>query len=345
MRRALTARKKWRGALHGAAALWVAAMLYLALQRPDVYDAILQEDGFVEWLTATCFVGAGILRTISALQRRRPFDLLIAGFCLFVGGEEFSWGQRLLGFTPPDAFLAHNTQQELTLHNFADVFGQPKAVLIICLLGYALFCLPEHFGRSRNWLPRLGATPPPCEVATWLVASAALLAWYPVELTGEWVEALAGFLFLVSAPASLRARITTATVAVLSAALLAYVSSRALARSPARLRCAHLEARALLADVVVAAQTNRRLLDINVHKRLLSAVHAGYLPGNLAAFRSTVCAGESGRAGERRRRYLVDPWGMAYWVESYGGNTITVYSFGPNRNRDGDDISASISLP
>ncbi|MGI9075842.1 MAG: hypothetical protein ACR2G6_00760 [Gemmatimonadaceae bacterium] len=40
-----------------------------------------------------------------------------------------------------------------------------------------------------------------------------------------------------------------------------------------------------------------------------------------------------------RRRYALDPWGMAYWIRIErpvdGERRILVYSFGPNRRRDG----------
>src|SRR5688572_23204914 len=84
--------------IHGAAALWIGSMLLLSAQNPPLYDALLQEDRFVEWLTAAFFCAAGVLRVVDGVQRKRWFDLLVGVFCIFVGGEEFSWGQRLVGF-------------------------------------------------------------------------------------------------------------------------------------------------------------------------------------------------------------------------------------------------------
>ncbi|HSH45824.1 MAG TPA: hypothetical protein VK966_08210, partial [Longimicrobiales bacterium] len=123
---------------HVLAVVWVAGMLALGFTRPDVYEAILQEDRFVEWWTVSLFGAAGFLALRLAWRERRLFDALVGAFCVFVAGEEFSWGQRLLGLTPPDYFLEHNYQQEMTLHNFADLFGQPKWVLMWALLGFGV---------------------------------------------------------------------------------------------------------------------------------------------------------------------------------------------------------------
>ena len=314
-------------------------MLLLASANPPLYDAILQEDRIVEWLTAMLFIAAGILRIGHAIKTRSWFDLLIGAFCIFVGGEEFSWGQRLLGFTPPDVFLEHNTQQEFTLHNFADIFGKPKGILILALLGYALVTpLLARF-------TRLGATPPKRSVALWLVVAAALLLWYPVDLTGEWVEALAGFCFLVATPAPVVSRAITGAMAAVAALGLTALSTRLGSGGPAALSCAQSEARAILADVVSGLHDYPDLLEHNVHKRIYTAIDDGYVGAGQAQYHAVQCGRESREHADRRRRFVVDPWGMAYWVRSRragAGVRITVYSFGPNRARDARDVKAEI---
>ncbi|HEY3394771.1 MAG TPA: hypothetical protein VGK58_18845, partial [Lacipirellulaceae bacterium] len=186
--------------LHVVFLSWIVALLTLSQLAPGFYFEVLQEDRFVEWLTATVFIAAAALRLSFAWQTRRVFDGLVGLFCIFVGGEEFSWGQRLFGFMPPAVFLERNTQQEFTVHNFADVFGEPKGVLILALLGYGLLLpLARRFG-LRSFLDRVGATAPSLRLVPWFVIAAGLLIWYPVDLTGEWVEALAAVLFLVSVP-------------------------------------------------------------------------------------------------------------------------------------------------
>lgn len=166
----------------------------------------MREDRLVEWSSATIFFAAFALRARAALRTRRPFDGLVALFCLFVAGEEISWGQRLIGFESPAFFLDHNRQEETTLHNFADVFGKPKWTLVAMLSGFGLV-LPATAATSAgaHTLKRIGLTAPPPQLAWWFGACVALLLWYPLRFTGEWVELLASGMFLASSPSGLRA--------------------------------------------------------------------------------------------------------------------------------------------
>ncbi|MFN2517287.1 MAG: hypothetical protein ABR556_13850 [Pyrinomonadaceae bacterium] len=124
-------------------------------------------------------------------------DGLVALFCIFVAGEEFSWGQRLLGFYSPEYFLANNFQQELNLHNLPGSFLKPKWILIIALAGYGVL-LPlvwRYVRQSHRFLTFVGASAPPMPLIPWFIAAIAILMWYPLTLTGEWVELFAGALF------------------------------------------------------------------------------------------------------------------------------------------------------
>jgi hypothetical protein len=329
--------------IHAGAAAWIAAMFILAETNPLRYGMTLQEDRFVEWLTVGLFFSAGVIYFKHAFARRRVFDLLVAAFCIFVAGEEFSWGQRLVGFTPPDVFLEHNAQQEFTLHNFSEVFGKPKGVLILALLGYGLVLpLLSRFTRTHAILERVGATPPPLSAAFWFICAAALLKWYPLDLTGEWVEALAGALFLLSARPGIRGFAAAATASVVAAGLLSAFSARGHASDPAMRRCAEMEARALLDDVTRNAATPALIdPDQAIHKRIYSAIRDGYLyPDRLNTYARVGC-GQS-------PRFVLDVWGMPYWIRvsdaaRSGVKDVEVYSMGPNRRRDDDDITAKVA--
>jgi hypothetical protein len=322
--------------------MWVAGMLLLAFTASAFYYNILQEDRFIEWLSAAVFIAAGALHIRAAIRQRRGFDFLVGLFCIFVGGEEFSWGQRLFGFTPPDVFLEHNTQQEFTLHNFADIVGKPKGILILALVGYGVVLPVLMRLRSRYLLNKIGASAPPLSLTPWFVVAVALLVWYPVELTGEWVEAMAAALFLTATPSPRRARWLTG--AAISAAILTLVSARGVSRSPVALHCAQGETRALLQDVATLLDADADLFQKSVHKRVYTAIEDDYLPDVLLNYETAVCGGEAADDAAERRRYALDPWGMAYWVKSEldanGRTVITVYSFGPNRKRDQDDVAS-----
>lgn len=341
-------------AAHVLLGLWVAGMVVLGIYASDRYEALLQEDRFIEWWTVPLFAAAGVYALRRAWRERRVFDALVGAFCLFVAGEEFSWGQRLLGLTPPPTFLEHNRQQELTLHNFADLFGQPKSVLILALVGFGVV-LPAIAASApgRALLGRLGATAPRLPAVPWFLAAIVLLVTYPLSFTGEWVETLAGGLFLLSfAPGPRQAAVTAAAGAVLALGLAAW-SGRGSA-TPAELACASAEADAIAADLAWGRAATGRLAGArSVHKRVFTAVDEGYIEAaRLARLAAVECAGDA--AAAERRRHLIDPWGTAYWVAMERGAdsiTLRVYSFGPNRRRDGgsltgagDDIGAPIVL-
>ena len=340
--------------VHALAAGIVAGAFALARWAPDLYAALLQEDRTPEWWTVGLFGAAGLARIRAAVRRRRAFDLLVALFCLFVAGEEMSWGQRLLGYTPPDVFLAHNTQQEATLHNFADVFGQPKWMLVLALAGYGLLLpLLARVAPLRRLLERVGATAPAWGLAPWFAAAVVLLAWYPLTFTGEWVELLAGVLFLASSSPSSVALAAAAGATLAASVIMAELGARR-RPAPADLACARAEAESLLRDVLEGGVRPEALEDIgSVHKRLRTATRDGYADAErLATYGRVACPSVKPDALAARRRYMIDPWGTAYWIrigreDDEGARRVVVYSFGPDRRRDsspvraaGDDVAA-----
>jgi hypothetical protein len=84
----------------------------------------LVESGLYETVGAVaCFV-AGLLSLWSfklALSKRWHLHafwlLLLSVACLFIAGEEVSWGQHHLGFEPPSSITSNNFQGEFNLHN------------------------------------------------------------------------------------------------------------------------------------------------------------------------------------------------------------------------------------
>lgn len=326
---------------HLVAGIWILGMLLFAYRAPDRYAAAMQEDRTVEWWTALLFAIAGVLRMYRAIRRRRAFDGMVGLFCLFVAGEEISWGQRLLGFIPPSQFLAHNTQQELNLHNFADVFGKPKWVLALALFGYGVL-LPlvvrTHWGRGL--LHRLGASPPELRLAPWFLGCIGLLIWYPVDFTGEWVESLAALLFLASAgPTQMLFWGSIVTTLAASFAFTGF-SARSARDESVGVPCAHAETRALLMDIA-SDEARSQFGGGTMHKRIWTAAEDGYVElDRTPRYRAVLCSGRAQADAAARRRYAVDPWGTAYWIKTVrpagGMRRVVVYSFGPNRRRDGD---------
>jgi hypothetical protein len=334
---------------HVAAFAYVAFCLWWSANRPEAYRAGMQEDRLVEWTSVAAFAAAGVAQLIRGARAKRPFDLLIALFLLFVAGEEMSWGQRLFGLTPPSYFLEYNTQQEMNLHNFGTVFGGPKGPFTLVLIGYAvLMPLVALVGIGRTLLHRIGATPPPLASIPWFIAAIVLFMWYPVSFTGEWNELLAGSAFLVASGLTTRTLLAIAPAGLIVALALTTWSARGI-DDPARAVCASAElnaiAQALRTDVLGTSPAHKRVWTFVGDERIDVDSLRGHLNG-------VEC---SGGAHAARRQFAVDPWGTAYWMRITRGDilaTVTVYSFGPNRRRDidpaatrsGDDLFVRRSM-
>jgi hypothetical protein len=291
---------------------WILAMLWLGRAAPDSYRLLLQEDHAIEWTTFWLFLVAGIVGLACAFRRRRLFDALVAIFCVFVAGEEISWGQRLIGYTAPELFLRANVQQEVNLHNLPQSV-QPGVFLMLALAGYGVL-LPVSKGLSalESVLRRAGATPPPLALVPWFAAAILLLWWYPLTLTGEWVETLSGALFLASTELQLR-RFWAALGATAGLGVVMMFATSALEqeRDESRMACARIEVQGLGDDVTRGAAGLPKLWDLRrVHKRLWSSFDDGYInPERLHRFRAAACAGVPDDAIQVRRKYGIDPWG------------------------------------
>lgn len=337
---------------HLVAGAWIVAMLVLGNGWPAQYEAILQEDRIVEWATVGLFLMAGVVGLVRSVRQRRLFDGLVALFCLFVAGEEFSWGQRLIGYYPSEFFLANNFQQEANLHNFSQWFAGPKWFLMAAMAGYALLPLLSRIGGVDSLLKRLGATSPPVGLLPWFAAAIALLWWYPLTLTGEWVELLAGGTFLAaSGPPRKTLWALVAAAAVFGMAMTAVTGALEGGRDAARIPCATTEAQTLLDDVMVRAAATSKLWQYRrVHKRVWTSIEEGYLRADRTGqFTGVACDGAAAEHAELRHRYAIDPWGSSYWILAERlqptGRRISVYSFGPNRRRDGgDDANAGAGI-
>lgn len=334
-------------AFHLGTAVVAVSLVSFYFVNGDAYVGTMQEDGVVEWMSFLLFLAAGGAAIVRAVRSGRIFDLLVGLFCLFVAGEEISWGQRFLGYVPPDLFLKNNFQQETNLHNFSGLFGRPKWVLAITLGAYGLL-LPAVAAKPmfRGLMQRIGVTPPPLALMPWFATCVFLLVWYPIEYTGEWVEMIAGALF-VAALASPHSLSVMAASVPLSVGL-AWISAAGGPTSAEQLACAASETAALARDAVLRAADRDELGAAGaIEKRIWSAASAGYLDWEqLDEFRAVPCAGEDPARIRARRSYGIDPWGTAYWLEAEANGVsaiLAVYSFGPNRRRNlerGDDIRA-----
>jgi hypothetical protein len=339
---------------HICVAGFIGVMLLLAHTAPDRYYALVQEDRFVEWWTFLFFLAAAILGFARAIPGRRLGDLLVALFCFAAAGEEVSWGQRIIGYTPPNAFLQYNSQQEVNIHNLVEMFGQPKWTLILILSIYGITPFLVRVPMLGRIASSLRFTTPPPSVTYWIVIVIALLVAYPVSFAGEWLEAIAGSLFFVALRPG-RWLAPTAIVGALRAAIVGALVASGLERASekradlgeagsARLACATAETTALGDALVRIAPT--LLNGLRVHRRLWSLERKGRADSTLLhALAAVQCVTDDPKSMARRRAFGIDPWGTAYWVRTTrveGKYVLMVYSFGPNRRRDFDKSGREI---
>ncbi len=338
----------------------------------EAYYQAVQEDEFLEWATVWAFGVAAVVFAIAALRHRRSSGGLpwfLAGvclFCVFVAGEEISWGQRVFGYRPPAYFLEQNFQQELNIHNVVDT-SLRKLGLKVIILGYGV-ALPllALVPAIRKLFGRLAVVAPP-----WTLAPAFLVTFltyedYPFEFTGEVVELMLGLAFLFAALFAAesyanraegrnrrlgRLALVVAIVAALGLAGATFSRGQRGAGTEI-LEAVGAEIAALKADFLTMARNRgRSATRCGQHKRVYSFVEkydTDYLyEGSFAAL-----TGQG--MPEERAKFFLDPWNSPYWIRDKCSRrrdrqVIFVYSFGPNRKREstewelaGDDIGATI---
>ncbi len=138
----------------GSAPLWLERLLRflvsilgvgvvaIALTAPDSYFQLVAEDGIIESASAILWFSGALAALVSILIAMRRWNenkvrigLLLAlfGFMIVCGGEEISWGQRLLHFDPPEALKSINKQEEMTLHNIGSISIFSNAFFLVAV--------------------------------------------------------------------------------------------------------------------------------------------------------------------------------------------------------------------
>lgn len=150
---------------------------YLHSQQPVAYLHLISEDWHGEYTTAisflvlaVCFFAIGFRR--KGLHRWMAWGIAAAGF--FVGMEELSWGQRILGISTPGPLKERNLQGELTLHNLV-FLPQLHQIAGFVLLGWAAVSLTN----LKALLERLGVPVLPPPLLPWFLLTAYYFIVYP----------------------------------------------------------------------------------------------------------------------------------------------------------------------
>lgn len=137
-------------------AVAVVAAYGLLLVEGDRLYPLINEDGWVETAGAIALAvagvaflaaGAGLRRDAGDWPRAARASLVGLGLLFVVGaGEEVSWGERFLGYEPPEALTDNNAQGESTLHNLEGVDGRVDDLFTAFV---ALFAIALPLAASR----------------------------------------------------------------------------------------------------------------------------------------------------------------------------------------------------
>lgn len=173
-------------------------LVLLQNQAPLVFLYLVAEDWWGEYATAVAYLIACAM-LLSAIyiapDRRTPGHFLIAFGFFFIGMEEISWGQRLLGIETPHIVSQINYQSEINFHNSI-------AVDFMTWFCYGLivwiFVLPLVRSRSRTvarWVTVLGIPGVRLALVPPFVLALVFLLWNRVE-NDELGELVLSFAFV-----------------------------------------------------------------------------------------------------------------------------------------------------
>ncbi len=135
----------------GVCAAIFAAIMALYYFFPVWYVYLISESTPAEYATTTAYLAGCFLLAWAMIRNRDARTMMCALlllFMFFVGMEEISWGQRIIGIETSDFFMEHNHQREFNLHNLSFV-RHTKMIFHNGMLAWLLL----------SWIPwsRLGA--------------------------------------------------------------------------------------------------------------------------------------------------------------------------------------------
>ena len=155
--------------------------------------ALASEDGLIEYIgTIACFVGCVFFfltyrksasgnRLLFWKTKRNVFFLLFAIGLLFIGGEEVSWGQRIIHAQTPGVFAGANAQGEMNIHNLAileDIGPFEKSFNLAFIVAVLTYCvvipiLKIYSTKFANFIERINlplTAPSLCLLAVVIIA-------------------------------------------------------------------------------------------------------------------------------------------------------------------------------
>ena len=125
----------------GVPAISALALVSVYALDPAWYDRHVIPEGYgvlelSQFLVMLAALAIAVRLLFKPFVRKRPFlltvTILSALSCLYIAGEEMSWGQHFFHWNTPDYWALVNRQGETNLHNTYAVFEKwPRAILEI----------------------------------------------------------------------------------------------------------------------------------------------------------------------------------------------------------------------
>lgn len=120
-----------------AVAPFAGAAALAPLSGSRLFRFLIREDSAIEWLQVVGYAAAFVFATLLAVRLwRRGQRLIGAAYaalaigCLFIMGEELSWGQRLFGLDTPAPLAEVNRRGEINVHNVPAVTNAFRVVVL-----------------------------------------------------------------------------------------------------------------------------------------------------------------------------------------------------------------------
>lgn len=131
---------QWKTWFYIGLVLFSSWTVYLYFDSPAILGWMTREDALLESLSAVFYlIAAGIF--FFEWGSRGCKNVFILGYALlflFVGGEELSWGQRMIGVATPESLAAINVQSEANLHNIDGIYQHIRRVGVLIVLAIAI---------------------------------------------------------------------------------------------------------------------------------------------------------------------------------------------------------------
>jgi len=187
--------------LTGLSFLISTLMLILAFVFYRSYDSkflwsLYEEDHFFENLTFLLHMGSAFLFLLLFIRSRkigisRLIPFLLFGFFFFVGMEEISWGQRLIGLETPQFMKEINTLGETNIHNIMPVNNRESVYagfFVIVSLIFLLRDLIKKRVETSGWAVKIIPFLPPSDfyyfgllIISMLILPRYLVFWEVIE--------------------------------------------------------------------------------------------------------------------------------------------------------------------